>query len=260
MQWLNIELSVLENEAFGCADTAHLGAWLRLMRYCCIQENSGRIKGAKEWPDRKWMHLFRLTKAEIDQNTELWEWKDDELRVLFFPIVQLNKVKRLRSQSAKANETRWGKRPAKSDPVSIPSGMPDGKPNGNPDLENGTPECKGNSKGKSNSKGKGNSKGKAPGQSPDGSGQKPHSLLEALSYFSQQEAPESLARKFYAHYRANGWKQGGHTPIASWPDQADKWICDYREDLKKSSGGVAGGGEFDSRQPHAHTGGVEVSN
>lgn len=258
MQWLNIELSTLENEAFGCADTAHLGAWLRLMRYCCIQENSGRIRGAKEWPDRKWMHLFRLTKDEIDQKSELWAWDGGDLRVLFFPTDQLKKVKRLREQSQKANETRWGKPHTDRDPNRMPSGIPSGIPDGNPESESGSPECKGNSKDKGKGKSKGKDKGKRGAPAPTGTGHKPRSIAEAITFFTAHEGSEAQARKFFTHYQANGWKQGGGLLVASWPDQAEKWIGTDREEAKKSSGGVAA--PFDGRPPHAHTGGVEVLN
>ncbi|WP_177192279.1 hypothetical protein [Chitinophaga arvensicola] len=36
--------------------------------------------------------------------------------------------------------------------------------------------------------------------------------------------PETEAGKFFHHYQANGWRQGGKTLITDWQAAAHKWI------------------------------------
>lgn len=43
-------------------------------------------------------------------------------------------------------------------------------------------------------------------------------------YFVALGHPPCEAEKFYCHYRANGWKQGGKIPILDWQAAAKKWI------------------------------------
>lgn len=255
MLWLNLEMSTLENEAFGCAENASLGTWLRLMRYCCVQENGGRIRGAKEWEARKCLHLLRLERGDLDQTSELWAWKGPDLLVHFFPTEKLAQVKRLRGQSRGAAHSRWEKERAKRHPVTVPSGMPSGNADG---IPSGNAERK-----RKERKGKGRGK-EGKGTVPDGTaGQMPRALAEVISFFSSQSAPPELASRFFNHYSANGWRQGSGLPIQSWQAQAEKWIGDWRsEGAKKSTVGGAAShpSGFDGSQPHAHTGGVEVAN
>ena len=50
------------------------------------------------------------------------------------------------------------------------------------------------------------------------------SFDDVLQYFSQAGFPQSEASLFFNHYQANGWKQGGRTPITDWQAAACKWI------------------------------------
>jgi hypothetical protein len=251
MQWLNIELKDLDNEAFACADTADVGTWLRLMGYCCVQENGGRIRGAKTFDDRKLMFLFRLTKAEIARKTELWQWSGDDLRVLFFPAKTLKRVQALRAQGAKGNKVRWGNDDPSSDRISDPS-------------SNGSSESNcdslGESPGESGKERKGKERKEREGKRPvaDGDGRKPRDLKTCVSFFLSIGSSASEAEKFFHHYRANGWRQGGRTPLESWHSQGQKWVVDSAEPQKSPTGGQPAG--FDPSAPHAHTGGVEVAN
>ncbi|WP_211302090.1 hypothetical protein, partial [Chitinophaga niastensis] len=53
-------------------------------------------------------------------------------------------------------------------------------------------------------------------------------ILPALSqvqeFFNVHVYPEMEADKFFHHYQANGWRQGGKTLITDWQAAAHKWI------------------------------------
>ncbi|HEU4552219.1 MAG TPA: hypothetical protein VFS25_05275 [Chitinophaga sp.] len=54
---------------------------------------------------------------------------------------------------------------------------------------------------------------------------------EVFSYFNAMAYPQKEAERFFNHYRANGWKQGGKTPIANWQAAAEKWMS-YALEIK----------------------------
>lgn len=254
MQWLNLDLNDLGNEAFGYAETADVGTWLRLMRYCCLQENGGRIRAARLWDDRKWMLICCLTKAEVDRKCSLWSWSKDTLIVRFFPHSSLAKVKRLRAQSAKANAARWGNGAPSRHPERMPHGMPHGMPRGNAEgIQRGIRKDKGKDKGKDKDKREHSSQVAF----------QPPTSAEVVAFFASEGAAADMARDFHDHFTANGWTQGGRpeAPLASWQPEASKWIRRERRRhaAQKSSGGGAAPA-FDATAPNAHTGGIPLAN
>ncbi|SEL63126.1 hypothetical protein SAMN04488505_102719 [Chitinophaga rupis] len=54
---------------------------------------------------------------------------------------------------------------------------------------------------------------------------------EVLSWFTAASYPQIEAERFFSHYEANGWKQGGKTPITNWQAAAEKWMS-YALELK----------------------------
>lgn len=246
-------MRVLENEAFGCAETVDIGIWMRLMRYCCVQENSGRIRGAKEWDDRKWMHLCSLQKAEVARKSDLWAWRGHELFVHHFPAKSLSTVRRLRRQSADANKSRWGNKAPNREQESVPHGIPSGTAKGTPDSASGDSGIKDKDKGRIK-------KRKGRGTVPSGTAENPPSRAEVLSFFALHGCPESQATKFFVHYTANGWVQGNGQAIADPWSQAEKWIGDWRERENQPQNSSAGAAPFDGSQPHAHTQGIALEN
>ena len=66
MNWMNIKTESLRSAEFSGCDNAALGAWLRVLSFCCEQENGGRLAGAVEWNDRTWMISAGVTKAEVE--------------------------------------------------------------------------------------------------------------------------------------------------------------------------------------------------
>jgi len=84
------------------------------LRYCVGQENGGRIAGCREWKDRRWQQLVRVTAREIGSECELWSWDGDDLVVFEYPTEMEAEVKQ-RRETAKTNG-RNGGRPKKNQP------------------------------------------------------------------------------------------------------------------------------------------------
>ena len=85
MNWLNIETTTLDSEAFVGSDPVARATWLCLLRFCAGQENGGKIVACKSWPDRKWQQLARVTKAEVEAVSALWSWSGEDLTVWAYP-------------------------------------------------------------------------------------------------------------------------------------------------------------------------------
>lgn len=115
---------------------------------------------------------------------------------------------------------------------------------------------------KSKSKSKSREDGGA-GGSESAKAARPVDVREVEVLFSAEGATAGEAGKFFDHFEANGWRQGGRTPIRSWQAAARNWIRRWRE----GGGDAAGIGSrpspvlpFDPGAPNAHTGGVEAAN
>jgi hypothetical protein len=97
---------------------------------------------------------------------------------------------------------------------------------------------------------------------------KPASFQEVEAYASEIGLSREEALKFFDHFEANGWRQGGRTAIKDWRASARNWSRRAGEfgasgasSLGKSRGGRGGAAApFDPKTPHAHTGGLEVFN
>jgi hypothetical protein len=83
---------------------------------------------------------------------------------------------------------------------------------------------------------------------------RPSSIDEVRAYGRTLELPESDAEAFYDHYEANGWLQGGRTPIRSWPAALRGWKRKASDFGKDSVAGAAA--PFNPKAPNAHTGGI----
>lgn len=93
---------------------------------------------------------------------------------------------------------------------------------------------------------------------------KPANVAVARAYAGEIGLAEIEADKFFDHFEANGWKQGGRTPLRSWQAALRTWKRRAAEGgLKNSSGAGAprpAPEPFDPARPDAHTGGVAVFN
>ncbi|MGC4017515.1 MAG: hypothetical protein QM755_23820 [Luteolibacter sp.] len=112
MNWLNLNTAVLDSPEFLGSDTIERGTWLCLLRYCAGQENGGRIIDCKQWSDRKWQQLVRVTLKEVRRACDLWKWEGDDLVVFEYPADKEAEVREKRD-TAKTNGRRGG-RPRKT--------------------------------------------------------------------------------------------------------------------------------------------------
>ena len=106
MQWININVTTLDSEAFIGSDPVQRATWLCLLRYCTGQENGGRILDAAEWSDRKWQQIVRVTRKEVRSTSVLWSWDGNHLVLAFYPLDRENEVRANRLNGTKGGRPR----------------------------------------------------------------------------------------------------------------------------------------------------------
>lgn len=104
MDWINIHTGTMHSEAVLDASPVQLATWLKLLHYCCLQENGGRLTGAKAFDDRKWLRMANVTKEEVQDGDRLWRWRGEDLLVSFYPSDKELIVKRNREVGAKGGK------------------------------------------------------------------------------------------------------------------------------------------------------------
>jgi hypothetical protein len=193
MNWINLNVTVLDSEEFLGADPTERGTWLCLMRYCCGQENGGKIEGAKAWKDRKWQQVVRVTLKEVQASCDLWRWEGDDLIIGFYPEEKEAEVRHKR-ENAKTNGARGG-RPKKTN-VDPPEGTNVGL------LEK--PMLVNSAKAEGEGEGEGNEKGKElPPKSPKGDGEgKSPDLFVLVSLYPRREGQAQAIANLKRHLDA----------------------------------------------------------
>lgn len=126
MNWLNIHTDTLRSQEFLGAEPVERATWLALLGWCATQENSGVIKGAKSWTDRRWQQTCGVTKAEADTKSELFLFEGESLVVSFYPVEKQAEV------VAKREAGKRGGRPRK--PLKTQGEKPHGKPDGSAEV------------------------------------------------------------------------------------------------------------------------------
>lgn len=126
MEWLNLHTSVLDSPEVIGADPEHRATWLMLLRYCIGQENSGVIQSCRNWKDRKWQQIVRVTQAETQALSDLWTWHGDDLHITHYPLEKEAIVKggrrggkaktQAKTQASRENGMNGGRRKTQAQP------------------------------------------------------------------------------------------------------------------------------------------------
>jgi hypothetical protein len=96
MEWLNLRTSTLNApEYVGCEPRAR-ATWLSVSLWSALQENGGRVAGAKRWKDRQWQQTCGVSLREVNDADPLLTWDAEDLIVWNYPrdkqeVVSINR-------------------------------------------------------------------------------------------------------------------------------------------------------------------------
>lgn len=239
MEYINLTITQLGDEAYRRSSLADRGVWLTLLGYCVQQENGGKIQGAHDWSDWDCLQVLGIPRAELNGEHRLWRFDGSDLVVEFYPLAKQREVQAKRKAGRRggisSGEARAEHAESSADTTA-------------PSSASSTASTEGNRKGK--------------GKEEEGKdGQRPQTLEQVKTYASSIGLPESEADKFFDHFTANGWRQGGRTALRSWQAALRNWARragKFNGAQKSSSGGGAAAAFFDLSKPNAHTGGLPV--
>lgn len=134
MNWLNLNVQILDSEVFLGSEPTDRATWLCLLRFCIGQENSGTICDCGHWPDRKWQQLVRITKKEVTRSTKLWSWDGNNLTVWEYPSEKEQEVKekrdRARTNGQKGGRPKQTNEGTKKEPTLVISAKAEGERKG----------------------------------------------------------------------------------------------------------------------------------
>lgn len=129
MQWFNLHIPLLKSDEFSEAEPWEVGVWLRLMAYCCDQENGGKILGCSDWSEKKWLITCGVEKEDLQKPSQLWTWAVAQPGVLWvhsYPGSVEDRVRKARYAAQKGGQSKNPKRAAAS--------AENGKKGGRPSL------------------------------------------------------------------------------------------------------------------------------
>ena len=111
MDWLNIHIAkqIRSPAAIGSAPS-ELGTWVRVLAYCCEQENGGRIAGGASWKDRQWQQTCAVTLRELRSADRLIRFDGSDVVVNGYPVEKEAEVQRARRRASAGAMARWGHR------------------------------------------------------------------------------------------------------------------------------------------------------
>lgn len=232
MEYINLTITQLGEAAYKRSTMPDRGVWLTLLGYCVQQENGGHIPDANTWSDWDCQQVLGIPLADLQGTHHLWKFETGGLVVEFYPLDKQREVQAKRRAGRRGGVSSGQARshPASSSPASSASSSP-------------------STEGERKDKDKGK-EGEA------GDGQRPQSLDVVKAYSTANGISLAESEKFFDHFTANGWRQGGRTPLRSWQAALRNWARRSGDFTQKSSSG--GAGPVDLTQPHAHTSGLEV--
>lgn len=231
MNWLNLNVQTLDSEQFLGSDPVDRATWLCLLRYSIGQENSGVVSDCKEWTDRKWQQLVRITKKEASRKCDLWSWEGDVLTVWGYPEEKEAEIKRLRDIGKQTSEAKRAAAKA--------NGAKGGRPKNNP-PENPTQtqqETQQETHGKPIERKGSRKEVEVEVISQSAGGHETPNLDSVKAYAQSAPVPisEACAIAFHDTQEAHGWiTKHGHS-IADWRAALRRYASLWNENEKSKS-------------------------
>jgi hypothetical protein len=86
MRYFITERVNVDGPEFSESSFEQIGAWVYLMSYCAAQENGGCIEGARGRKNAFFDRSLRVSRSDLEQESQLWEWQEGDLLVRFYSL------------------------------------------------------------------------------------------------------------------------------------------------------------------------------
>ena len=106
MRYFITEHVNVEGPEFSESDFEQIGAWVYLMTYCASQENGGRVQGAKGRKDAFFDRSLRVSRAILEQESQLWAWAGEDLLIHFYSLEAEQNYQKKRESGQKGGKKR----------------------------------------------------------------------------------------------------------------------------------------------------------
>lgn len=107
MNWINLRTEFLRSPLIVQSEPLSLATWLKVLTYCCEQENNGFLKDASSWSDRTWLTVCGVTKSEVESSDHLIVPDGQgNLAVMFYPSVRQAEIQAKRESGRKGGTNK----------------------------------------------------------------------------------------------------------------------------------------------------------
>lgn len=192
MEYINLTITQLAEADYRRSTMSERGVWLTLLGYCVQQENGGRIEGAQGWTDWECQQVLGVSAKDIEGPHHLWRYEEGDLVVEFYPLAKQKEVQAKRRAGKRGGLSSVEARQHSASSSASSTAATEGK-------------------------------GKEGEGKEEEDGQRPQSREQVLILADDMQLPRIEAEKFYDHFEANGWKQGGRTALRSWRAAFRNW-------------------------------------
>ena len=106
MRYFITERVDVDGPEFSESGLDQIGAWVYLMSYCAAQENGGCIQGAKGRKDAFFDRSLKVARTILEQESQLWEWKEGDLIVAFYSLEAEQSYQKKRESGQRGGKKR----------------------------------------------------------------------------------------------------------------------------------------------------------
>ena len=106
MRYFITERVDVDGPEFSESGLDQTGAWVYLMSYCAAQENGGCIQGAKGRKDAFFDRSLKVARTILEQESQLWEWKEGDLIVAFYSLEAEQSYQKKRESGQRGGKKR----------------------------------------------------------------------------------------------------------------------------------------------------------
>ena len=106
MRYFITERVDVDGPEFSESGFDQIGAWVYLMSYCAAQENGGCIQGAKGRKDAFFDRSLKVARTILEQESQLWEWKEGDLIVAFYSLEAEQSYQKKRESGQRGGKKR----------------------------------------------------------------------------------------------------------------------------------------------------------